>query len=233
MPPSKKFMSSIKDLNIKGFSGICFQCDFNTDNFDIQQSHTLSIDLPANLHRAVPKRQSEFLAGRYLALKALSKLGSKQTIVPVGRHRAPQWPKGIVGSISHTTDTACCVVSRFESHNYLGVDIERYLELNTATKIRCSIISEREMIVLDKLHMPFERSMTVVFSAKESLFKALYPKLGKYFDFLDVELVELDEEKKIFSLEVNSHLAMYLESRKFYHGSFMFQSKHVFTIVFS
>ena len=44
------------------------------------------------------------------------------------------------------------------------------------------------------------QTLTLVFSAKESLFKALYPPTRRRFDFLDCELVRLDPEARGFCI---------------------------------
>ncbi|WP_369826497.1 4'-phosphopantetheinyl transferase superfamily protein [Chromobacterium sp. ATCC 53434] len=47
----------------------------------------------------------------------------------------------------------------------------------------------------------------MVFSAKESVFKCLYPQVGKYFDFLDVEIVALDARNRAFRFRVLADLS--------------------------
>ncbi|HDX8597363.1 TPA: 4'-phosphopantetheinyl transferase superfamily protein, partial [Aeromonas dhakensis] len=37
-------------------------------------------------------------------------------------------------------------------------------------------------------------ALTLIFSAKESLFKALYPRVGRYFDFLDARWLTMTEQ---------------------------------------
>ncbi|MGL6523541.1 4'-phosphopantetheinyl transferase superfamily protein, partial [Aeromonas dhakensis] len=37
-------------------------------------------------------------------------------------------------------------------------------------------------------------ALTLIFSAKESLFKALYPRVGRYFDFLDARWLAMTEQ---------------------------------------
>ncbi len=71
-----------------------------------------------------PKRQREFATGRTLARRALAAMGQPEVAIPIGPDRAPVWPEGVVGSISHTS-TLCAVVlaSRLDLRG-LGVDLE-------------------------------------------------------------------------------------------------------------
>ena len=53
------------------------------------------------IERAVDKRRAEFTRGRACAREALSELGVPPQPIPVGTHRQPVWPLGVVGSITH------------------------------------------------------------------------------------------------------------------------------------
>src|SRR3569623_1114660 len=50
---------------------------------------------------AVAKRRVEFAAGRACARRALTRLGIRDFVLKNGAARAPRWPRGVVGSISH------------------------------------------------------------------------------------------------------------------------------------
>src|SRR5687768_5342608 len=62
------------------------------------------VPLPRTLESAVPKRQAHYRAGRYCAMKAMSALDAGFATHPVDRavDGAPVWPRGVVGSITHT-----------------------------------------------------------------------------------------------------------------------------------
>ena len=51
--------------------------------------------------RAVPARRAEFAAGRRAAHRAMERLGVPAAPVAMGSDRAPVWPPGVIGSISH------------------------------------------------------------------------------------------------------------------------------------
>jgi 4'-phosphopantetheinyl transferase EntD len=71
---------------------------------------------------AVPSRQREFIAGRACARRALTRLGRPPMVIPVGPHREPMWPPGVVGSITHCADY--CAVAEQTRFAALGVDAE-------------------------------------------------------------------------------------------------------------
>ena len=77
----------------------------------------------AQVATAVAKRRREFAAGRYLARKLLSRLDLPQdTPLLNGEDRAPVWPEGVAGTISHTRHRAAVAVARSPAVLSLGCD---------------------------------------------------------------------------------------------------------------
>src|SRR5262245_27478480 len=76
------------------------------------------------VERAVAKRQAEFACGRRCARRALAMLGIENFPLVPGPHRAPLWPSGVVGSITHCTDLCAAVVARAGRIQSLGLDAE-------------------------------------------------------------------------------------------------------------
>ncbi len=150
------------------------------------------IVLPPTLANAVLKRKVEFAAGRYCALQALRALGyDGQETLAIGQRRAPIWPDGFVGSISHGDGYALAVVALSQDWSGIGIDIECFLNHAAAQPLVPHLMSAAELAIGTVAGMSLERWLTLVFSSKESLFKALYPYVGRYFDFLDVEVSAL------------------------------------------
>lgn len=151
--------------------------------------------LPENSERFAEKRKKEFIAGRLCALNSLSILNKDFNLAPpVGENREPLWPSGIVGAISHTKIQAAAIVSKNLSH--LGIDIEAIIEPERFNKISTQFIAETERgIICDD---PYRG--TIVFSAKESLFKALYPSVKTFFGFLDAQVIEITRNSFTISL---------------------------------
>lgn len=122
----------------------------------------------AQLAHAGRKRKAEHLAGRIAAVHALRELGHKN-VPGMGEQRQPLWPQGLFGSISHCATTALAVVS----HQPVGVDREEIFTPQTAAEVCSSLVDDEEERVLRSSTLPFPLALTLTFSAKESVFKAL------------------------------------------------------------
>jgi enterobactin synthetase component D len=153
------------------------------------------IALEASLERAVDKRKAEFLAGRFCARAALRLIAHARADerIPCGDDRAPCWPDGIVGSITHTSGFACAAIARRAAARGIGIDAEQWIVPEQASDIVESIAARDEIAALSRVtRWPESRVLTLVFSAKESLFKCLYPEVRRYFDFRDAAVASLD-----------------------------------------
>ncbi|TCQ94257.1 4'-phosphopantetheinyl transferase [Pseudomonas sp. JUb52] len=149
---------------------------------------------PDNIRRAVAKRQAEYLAGRLCAREALRQL-SGTAAVPGHRttDRGPAWPSGWVGAITHSHGWAAAVVGSARDYLGLGLDVETLLEPAKALRLADQILTPAEserLQLLDERQQAF--AITLAFSAKESLFKALHPQVGQMFFFQDAEILGTD-----------------------------------------
>jgi len=139
--------------------------------------------------RAVEKRRREFVAGRTLARRAIGGLGFAP--VPILRRgRAPVWPEGVVGSISHC-DTHCAVavgsVARVRS---VGIDLEVIGRVSDALWKYTFVADERACLAAAPV-AERDRLATLMFSAKEAFFKMQYPLTGMMLDFTDADVTAL------------------------------------------
>lgn len=136
---------------------------------------------------ALPKRLSEFTAGRNCIRECLKALGTEAVPVLSGAHREPILPSGIVGSITHCKGF-CCAVAAHKSDIYaMGVDAEPWTALDPGiVKFVCS---QAELEKIRLLPLPNHGDWKkVIFCAKEAFFKCLFLEVGRYFGFLDVEV---------------------------------------------
>lgn len=139
----------------------------------------------------VPQRQREFVTARRCAHEALHLLGVVPTAIGRGPDRAPQWPDGVVGSITHCDDYRAAAVARRIAFASLGIDAEPLRALPSTVLDVVLTAEEVEQLArlrTDEATLPWE---TLVFSAKESTYKALYPLTGRWLDFHDVR-IEID-----------------------------------------
>ncbi|MCO6058585.1 4'-phosphopantetheinyl transferase superfamily protein [Pseudomonas sp. MOB-449] len=163
-----------------------------------------AIPAPANIQRAVAKRQTEFLAGRLCARAALLALTGRADVPALGEDRAPVWPAGITGSISHSHGLATALVARNTQWRGLGLDLEEPLSAERALRLAEEILTPAELQRLDGLPPDQQaRRITLTFSLKESLFKALYPIVQKRFYFHDAELLDCDDARARLKLLID------------------------------
>ncbi|WP_462054631.1 4'-phosphopantetheinyl transferase family protein, partial [Vibrio cholerae] len=179
------FMISMPAIEL---AGLTIQvCQFDPQQFDEDQQRYLAPPAYHSLHKAVVKRQAEFVAGRKLAQQALKQIGQGyDRPIAIGTHREPIWPAGITGSIAHCDGWAVCTVLKAE-HLSLGIDIEHRLAHHTASEVQAMIGTAQEWALLAQ-KFDLASAVTLLFSAKESLFKALFPQVQIYLDFSDAQL---------------------------------------------
>ncbi|MGC0152590.1 4'-phosphopantetheinyl transferase family protein [Chromobacterium vaccinii] len=149
------------------------------------------VAFPDTLRRAVPKRRAEFLAGRRLAREALLRLTGRAADIAIGPQREPLWPDGVRGSISHSGDLAVCLATA-AADALVGIDVENLLAPSGREAVLRMCTREEELPLLQTSPLGETTALTLLFSAKEALFKALFPRVGSYFDFQAASLRELD-----------------------------------------
>ena len=178
---------------------------YNPMDTDFARHHYL---LTASIARAVPKRQAEFLAGRRCAIAALHEQGRSVSEVAIGPDYAPVWPCGFLGSITHSDGIAAAVVTGDTALRGVGIDIEKIPGASTLEALRDLVIVEKERRTLDALasSMGTAAAFTVVFSAKESFYKATAKTVGRVFDFSAVCVLGMSESG-LMDLVVNEDLA--------------------------
>jgi 4'-phosphopantetheinyl transferase EntD len=127
-----------------------------------------------------PKRQRELSAGRSALRSALADLGVAASPPILADDRgAPQLPQGFVGSISHKNELAAALVAP-AGQGFVGIDIE--LAAPSRLAIERRILTPREQARVSG------RDVTLYFSIKEAIYKAIDPIVRRYVGFTEVEL---------------------------------------------
>ncbi|WP_444919444.1 4'-phosphopantetheinyl transferase [Microbulbifer sp. CnH-101-G] len=198
------FITGTQPIKFFEFSGLILECQFSQESYQDSLFTTLAIHFPDEIAKACQKRKAEFLAGRYCAHLALQQFGHIETHVPIGPNRSPQWPTDTPGSITHTHDLAICALN--DKPKAIGIDYEPTISTETAREIKNLIVNQAEETRLSQTGLPLEQWLTIAFSLKESLFKALYPTVKQYFDFLDAEIQDIDCKNKKIALTLNRDL---------------------------
>ena len=157
------------------------------------------------------KRKAEHLAGRIAAAHALGAI-NERAIPGIGPSGEPLWPDGISGSITHSGTQAMAVVVRHPDA-LVGIDCEAILPDHEAREIQDGIVDAQEAMCLTHSCSPFALALTLAFSAKESLFKALFPKVKIYMGFEWARVTELTE--KTITLALSRPAGQYPEGKRF------------------
>ena len=148
-------------------------------------------EFPPALRRAVPQRQYEFLVGRRLAHELLG--------APCGLlGRAPVWPPGFTGSISHTRQLVVVVVAPMSlQRRSIGIDIESlFCDASArAALARCFTPAERGLL------RAVPDGELLGFSAKEAAYKAIHAGFGLSPDFLDAQVVAVDVQRRCLTMK--------------------------------
>jgi 4'-phosphopantetheinyl transferase EntD len=133
----------------------------------------------AHVARSRAPRRAEFAAGRLAARRALRALGRPACAIPAAPDRAPLWPEGLSGSISHAAGLAVAVLALRPDHPLLGLDIEAAEPLEPALIAEICRPEERAALPPGSEGLAARR----VFSGKEALYKAHYPRHRVLFGF--------------------------------------------------
>lgn len=214
---SGDFITNVTFRAPVGHHDVCLiQADYDPACFDEALFTTLRLPAPLHLNNAVRKRRAEYLASRALVRHALCRLGGGPWILANDADRAPVWPAGISGSLSHSPQKIALLLAKTESGKLLGIDCEQVIRADTAEAIQENIITLQEKRVLMQSGLPFPEALTVAFSLKESLYKALYPRLKKYMSFNQSEIVFCSPmARKVLLRLTTSHNDDFPQGREF------------------
>lgn len=153
----------------------------------------------ASLINALDTRRRDFVLGRTYAREALRILGIDPVPIPARGDRAPLWPVGVAGTITHCNGLAAAAVTRTERFNGIGLDAEsreRPLDPGLDRFIRTP--AERSTMG----SLPPELDVVrLVFSAKESIHKSISPMSEITLGFHDVEL-DIDADRGRFGVRL-------------------------------
>ncbi|WP_354641711.1 4'-phosphopantetheinyl transferase family protein [Kitasatospora camelliae] len=147
--------------------------------------------LPAEqalLQDCVPERRREFTTTRHLARGALAELGHPGAPLLTGPRGEPRWPAGVVGSLTHCAGYRAVAVAPRSAYAAVGVDAEPARPLGPG--LLRAVARPEELPMLAELtghagHVPWD---VVLFSAKESVYKAWYPLTGRWLGFQGARL---------------------------------------------
>jgi 4'-phosphopantetheinyl transferase EntD len=158
------------------------------ERFDDAVPDELLAGEEAVVARAVPKRRREFVTGRWCARQALAQLGVAPTAILPGERGAPGWPAGMVGAITHCDGYRAAAVARTAQVRTIGVDAEPNAPLPDGVLALVSLPPEREEIAALARREPALSWDRLLFSAKESVYKAWFPLARRWLGFTDARV---------------------------------------------
>ncbi|WP_232852202.1 4'-phosphopantetheinyl transferase Npt [Nocardia acididurans] len=144
--------------------------------------------------KAVEKRRRDFIGARYCARQALAQLGEPAVAIGKADDGAPVWPRGIVGSLTHTEGYKAAVLAHKLRFRSVGIDAEPHAELPDGVLDSVSLPAEREWLAaaLPGTGLHLDR---LLFCAKEATYKTWRPLTGRWLGFEDAHITfTVDEE---------------------------------------
>ncbi|MCA3710590.1 MAG: 4'-phosphopantetheinyl transferase superfamily protein [Phenylobacterium sp.] len=152
---------------------------------------------------ALEARRVEFAIGRAFARQALAALGVAPCPIPRARSRAPVWPEGLVGSISHCDGFCGAIAARGDLYAGVGLDVDSAAPLARAS--RPLVCADGELDDAQSRNgLARDSAAKLIFSIKESVYKAYAQATGDFLDFLDVA-VELDSPSTFLARIIAPH----------------------------
>ncbi|WP_406725051.1 4'-phosphopantetheinyl transferase superfamily protein [Streptomyces sp. GD-15H] len=155
----------------------------SAEAFDDDRGSHLFAEEQAAISGAVPARRREFTTVRHCARAALGDLGIPPFPLPPGTQRAPRWPAGVVGSMTHCVGYRAAAVARTSRVHSVGIDAERDEPLPEGVLDLIGLPEERAMIGrlgVQRSAPPWDR---LLFSCKEAVYKASFPLARRMLGF--------------------------------------------------
>jgi 4'-phosphopantetheinyl transferase EntD len=160
-----------------------------------------------NLPQASLQRRQEFQAGRQAARWAMAQLGLPARPIPMANDRSPEWPDGLVGSISHCRGACFAIVAQSAQFRGLGIDIEPLADL--PQDIWDTVLRAEELQSIQRLPSDtWGRAALQHFVAKEAVYKAQFPISKRLIDFHAIRLtMAFDHLSAEFMIDIPSFVA--------------------------
>jgi len=152
----------------------------------------------AVIAKAVFKRRQEFAIARACARAALGKLGLPPVPIVPGPRGAPQWPPGVVGSITHCVGYRACAVARDRDLVTIGLDAEPHDRLPEGVLEAIASADERAALSALAAAAPGVHWDRMLFSAKESVYKTWFPLTLRWLGFEDAS-IDIDPANGTFA----------------------------------
>ena len=176
---------------------------------------------------ACTKRKNEFYSGRWCASQCLIQKNESNLVVQIGEDRAPIWPVGIIGSISHSDRLAAALLDENTDSLAIGLDIQPVSPQTLAQDLKNIILHPLEIKRFE--HQFSAKLFDLIFSAKETLFKALYPSCSIFFDHQDAQVFNIDSTQNTLQISLLRSLGSHWYKNQIFDINFDYISSELVT----
>ena len=206
--------------------------------YNLNEAHTFCIELPlspeffknneylldSKLVKAVYGRREEYIAGRACAKVAMDALGVSGGVA-FGDDRKPIWPSDIVGSITHSKKFAVASIGLSDEFLSIGIDCEVVMTKAKFDSLSNHLATSEDLKLFNG--QDDDITATIIFSAKEALFKLINPLCHKFFGFDHATLKVIGDN--FFEIELHSELAEVSKYNSIYRGYYKVHNNQVVT----
>lgn len=178
--------------------------------------------------KALPSRQVEFATGRWCAHEAIKTLGLKDAPILLGDIGEPLFSDGVVGSIAHSDNIYCAAVANASDILTLGIDIEP-ISKSISDDAYDLIVNTDEREWFTRSDWETDNWRLLLFSAKESVYKAVAPLVKKRFYFDEVSVFPSGD---VFRVRLSDRLSDILQTDDlvgfvFHNEDFLFTAVYI------
>lgn len=153
---------------------------------DTEGSYAVHPEELALVENSVQWKINEFKRGRFCAHTALAKVGVAEMPLLRRSDGSPDWPLGVVGSITHCAGYSAAVVATSDSLASLGIDAEPNQPLPEGLLRMVATPEEQQQLARLEMEEPDIQWDRLLFSAKESVFKARFSSAATWLEFEDI-----------------------------------------------
>jgi enterobactin synthetase component D len=191
-----KFLEDLRVVKINNFITLV-EAKYNIDSYDRKLFSYFDIN-ESEISNFSKKREAEYLASRFCIKKALENLNIHNYIVKKNKDRSLNWLDKVNGSITHTHNSTSVLVTKL-THINLGIDEEYIMSKKTYNEIKSIVFNSNEQNIIQEQ----EKTATILFSAKETFYKAIYRDVKIFIDFNEVEIISINDNKLKLKLLTN------------------------------
>lgn len=167
-------------------------------------------ELPHGLVHAPRRRKIQFLAGRHCAKKALNKAERPGSIaVGLNSDMSPKWPSDVVGSVTHTSSFVAAVVAPRSKFVSIGLNAEKVFTESAAKNLWQVVLTKKEIASFNwkyKHYFSAETYFSLVFSAKEAVYKCFFPIKRVRLHYQDININPRINEGCTFSYNLYKNM---------------------------